>query len=109
MVFTLLWWITYRPARPWNINQGAASILNCLFFLLGEATGDACLIPAPYYAAFENDMNLVSGVVPFPIQQFNPVAGPTETELSDAYVAARAVSWFGVGAVSRSLLNPSCS
>lgn len=42
-----------------GIGSGAAGILNSLFFLLGDA-GDACLIPAPYYAAFENDMSVSS-------------------------------------------------
>ena len=37
------------------IGAGAVSLLNSLFFLLGDE-GDACLIPAPYYAAFESDM-----------------------------------------------------
>lgn len=40
-----------------GICSGAASALHSLFYLLGN-TGDACLIPAPYYAAFENDMSV---------------------------------------------------
>jgi 1-aminocyclopropane-1-carboxylate synthase len=40
-----------------GIGSGAAGILNSLFFLLGDE-GDACLIPTPYYAAFENDMSV---------------------------------------------------
>jgi hypothetical protein len=40
-----------------GIGSGAAGVLNSLFYLLGEE-GDACLIPAPYYAAFENDMSV---------------------------------------------------
>lgn len=39
------------------VTAGAVSALNSLFFLLGKA-GDACLIPAPYYAAFDSDMNV---------------------------------------------------
>jgi hypothetical protein len=42
-----------------GICAGAAGVLNSLFYLLGER-GDACLIPAPYYAAFENDMSVSS-------------------------------------------------
>jgi 1-aminocyclopropane-1-carboxylate synthase len=38
-----------------GIGPGAVGLLNSLFYLLGEE-GEACLIPAPYYAAFENDM-----------------------------------------------------
>jgi hypothetical protein len=39
------------------VTSGAVSALNSLFFLLGQE-GDACLIPAPYYAAFDSDMNV---------------------------------------------------
>jgi hypothetical protein len=37
---------------------------------------ECCLIPVPYYAAFENDMNLVAGIIPFGIHQVNPVRDP---------------------------------
>ena len=43
-----------NPAHV-SLGAGAACLLNSLFLLLGEE-GDACLIPAPYYAAFESDM-----------------------------------------------------
>jgi aspartate/methionine/tyrosine aminotransferase len=72
-----------------GLGSGAASLLNALFFLLGEA-GDACLVPRPYYAAFENDMNLIAGIVPCGITQANPVAGPTEQELEVAHAETRA-------------------
>ena len=39
------------------VGSGCAALINHLFFILGE-TGDACLIPAPYYAAFENDIKV---------------------------------------------------
>lgn len=70
---------------------GGAPILSNLFFLLGEP-GNACLIPAPYYAAFENDMNLLSGIVPVPVLQQNPVAGPVNAELERAYRQAKKAS-----------------
>jgi aspartate/methionine/tyrosine aminotransferase len=70
------------------LAAGASAILNNLFFVLGDV-GDACLIPAPYYAAFENDMNLVSNIVPFVIHQANPMQGPTESELSLAYIQCK--------------------
>ena len=70
------------------LAAGAAPILNNLFFLLGEA-GDACLIPAPYYAAFESDMNVIAGVVPYGVPQSNPLQGPTEAELDLAYLQAK--------------------
>jgi hypothetical protein len=39
------------------LGSGCAALLNYTFFILGEEN-DAVLIPAPYYAAFENDMNV---------------------------------------------------
>jgi hypothetical protein len=71
------------------LGAGCAALLNNTFYLLGEA-GDCCLIPIPYYAAFENDMNLVAGIIPFGIHQANPVKGPSESELERAYVEAKA-------------------
>lgn len=37
-----------------GISSGACSVLNSLFYLLGEK-GDACLIPAPYYGMSHSD------------------------------------------------------
>jgi hypothetical protein len=71
------------------LGAGCAALLNNIFYLLGEA-GDCCLLPVPYYAAFENDMNLVAGIIPFGIHQVNPVRGPTESELDLAYTQAKA-------------------
>lgn len=80
-----------RQIQPSHIAlaAGGAAILSNLFFVLGDP-GDACLIPAPYYAAFENDMNLVANVVPFAVHQANPMQGPTESELSLAYLQCKA-------------------
>ena len=55
--------------------------------------GDACLIPAPYYAAFENDMRMVARIVPFAVQMANPIQGPSATELDLAYIEAKSVSF----------------
>ena len=74
------------------LSSGAAAVLHSLFFLLGSA-GDACLIPAPYYSLFEQDMNLVAGIIPFAIAQANPLLGPTESELTLAYIQAQARGW----------------
>ncbi len=74
-----------------GIGSGAAGILNGLFYLLGDE-GDACLIPAPYYAAFENDMSVVASIVPLAVHISNPTAGPTESELDLAYMEAKSVS-----------------
>lgn len=70
------------------LSAGAAPLLNHLCFLLGEA-GDACLIPAPYYAAFDTDVHIVAGVVPFAVQQANPVLGPSDSELDMAFLQAK--------------------
>lgn len=70
------------------LGAGAAPILSNLSYMLGEA-GDVCLIPAPYYAAFETDIHVVAGLLPFPIRQANPMQGPTESELDLAFLQAR--------------------
>jgi len=62
------------------IGAGAASILNNLFFILAEA-GTGVLVPAPFYAAFVNDMRVVAGCVPIPVYSNDPVKGPTIEEL----------------------------
>lgn len=62
-----------------------------LFYLLGDE-GDACLIPAPYYAAFENDMRIIARIVPFAVQMANPTQGPSASELDLAYIEAKSVS-----------------
>jgi 1-aminocyclopropane-1-carboxylate synthase len=98
------------------IGAGCAGILNLLFFGLGE-NGDACLIPAPYYAAFEKDMNVriasvvlkgvcvilkssslinmnnqvMAGCVPHAVYMANPALGPTMQELDLAFIQAQAV------------------
>ena len=84
-----------RAVQPKHVGlgAGAAPLLNALFFALGNAS-DACLIPAPYYAAFENDMNVVAGIVPIAVNQDNAVVGPTNEELEAAYSAAMAVRIF---------------
>jgi hypothetical protein len=43
------------------------ALLNNLFFALAQ-TGDVILIPAPYYAAFENNARVVAGCLPFSVQ-----------------------------------------
>jgi len=71
-----------------GLGSGAAALLNYLFFILGEV-GDVCLIPAPYYSAFDNDMSVVAGCKPFAVQLANPTLGPTEQDLQAAYADAR--------------------
>jgi hypothetical protein len=76
--------LTHIQPRHVAIGAGGAALLNNLFFLLGD-TGDACLIPRPYYAAFENDIQFSAGVVPVGIYQQDAIAGPTLQELDTAY------------------------
>ena len=75
--------------RPQHVvlASGCAAVLQYLFFLIGEP-GESCLIPAPYYAAFDSDMNSLAGIVPFPFQMANATLGPTEQDLNVAYVKA---------------------
>jgi hypothetical protein len=73
------------------IGSGCAALLNYSFFILGEE-GDACIIPAPYYAAFENDMNAMAKCKPWPCYMANASVGPTENELDIAFLQASSVS-----------------
>jgi hypothetical protein len=47
--------IALQHIKPHHIAlaAGCAPLINHLFYLLGEP-GECCIIPAPYYAAFEN-------------------------------------------------------
>ena len=69
------------------LASGCAAVLHYLFFILGEA-GDCCLIPAPYYAAFDNHMKSLAGIIPFGFQMANATMGPTEKDLNLAYIEA---------------------
>jgi aminotransferase len=70
------------------LGSGVAALLNYLFYILGEK-GDCCLIPAPYYAAFEADMSVIAGCVPFAVTLTTPENGPTIDELNLAYDQAQ--------------------
>jgi len=66
---------------------GSASVLSNIFFALCEV-GDAVLIPVPYYNAFENDMKIVAGCVPFPVYMDDPTKGPSYDDLEFAVASA---------------------
>ncbi|GMI60397.1 hypothetical protein ScalyP_jg4211 [Parmales sp. scaly parma] len=69
--------------------SGGSSILNSLFSLLCSPR-TAVLIPAPYYAAFENDMKVLAGCVPVPVRiSGDPRLGPTAIDLDAARDSAR--------------------
>ena len=69
------------------IGAGAINLLNNLFFALGNS-GDAVLIPAPYYAAFDNDLRAYAGCVAVPVTCQDPTKGPTTADLDAAKVHA---------------------
>jgi len=69
------------------LASGCAAVLHYLFFILGEA-GDCCLIPAPYYAAFDSHMKSLAGIIPFGFQMANATLGPTENDLNLAFIEA---------------------
>jgi len=73
-------------AKHVGLSAGAAPLLSHLFTALGSA-GQACLIPAPYYAAFENDMGVLAGIIPVAVYQAKPVEGPSNEELEKVYNA----------------------
>jgi histidinol-phosphate/aromatic aminotransferase/cobyric acid decarboxylase-like protein len=69
------------------LGSGASSLLGNLFYTLTEV-GDAVLIPAPYYNAFENDMKQIAGCVPIPVYMEDCTLGPTAEELELAALQA---------------------
>mmetsp|Transcript_12047 Transcript_12047/g.26085 ORF Transcript_12047/g.26085 Transcript_12047/m.26085 type:complete len:507 (-) Transcript_12047:31-1551(-) len=82
--------LALERVRPEHValGSGCAALLNYLFFALAEE-GDAVLIPAPYYAAFESDMRTIAKCVAVPIMQSDPIAGPSISELNAATNKAR--------------------
>ncbi|KAG2436151.1 hypothetical protein HYH02_011655 [Chlamydomonas schloesseri] len=48
-----------------SVSAGAGAIIENLFHCIAGA-GDVVLIPAPYYPAFDNDLQVKCGVVPHP-------------------------------------------
>jgi len=65
------------------IGSGASGLLSHLFYALAEE-GDAVLIPAPYYAKFENDMSTIAKLHPIPVYSKCPTLGPTRSDLDKA-------------------------
>ena len=70
-------------------SSGGSALLNFLFTLLANEK-TAVLIPAPFYAAFENDMKVLANLVPFPVPLEDEIAGPTSIDLDRAKAAANA-------------------
>ena len=78
-------------------GAGAAAVLNNTFACTCEV-GEAVLIPAPYYAAFENDMEVLSGLRPVKVVVGDVVRGPTTEEWEAAWAGAKALG-LEVGAI----------
>ena len=77
--------------RPEHVafGSGASSLLSHLALSLAEE-GDAVLIPAPYYAAFDVDLRMVAGCIAFPVHSTNALIGPTSDDLERAAKLAEA-------------------
>jgi len=64
-------------------GSGASSLLSHLAQSLAEE-GDAVLIPAPYYAAFDGDLRINAGCIAVPVHSKDPTIGPTVDDLEQA-------------------------
>ncbi|KAL2629542.1 hypothetical protein R1flu_014228 [Riccia fluitans] len=70
------------------ISSGVTAVLDLFFFATCDA-GDGCLIPAPYFPAFDNDMAIRNGVEPIPVQPADTHTYiPTAVEMEEAALAA---------------------
>ena len=69
------------------LGAGVASLLSHVLFIICQPH-DAILIPAPFYASFENDLQALALCVPWPVHMANPRLGPTVKELEHAALMA---------------------
>lgn len=49
------------------LSAGVSTVLDHLFYLLGDENS-SCLVPAPYYPAFDQDLGLKNGVHRLPVR-----------------------------------------
>lgn len=70
-------------------GAGASSLISHLALCLAER-GDAVLIPAPYYAAFDVDLKIIAGCIAVPVYCGDPSRGPSPRDLENAALAAEA-------------------
>lgn len=71
-------------------GAGASSLISHLGLCLAER-GDAVLIPAPYYAAFDVDLKIIAGCVAVPVHcSEDPSRGPSPQDLEAAARSAEA-------------------
>mmetsp|Transcript_454 Transcript_454/g.872 ORF Transcript_454/g.872 Transcript_454/m.872 type:complete len:503 (+) Transcript_454:13-1521(+) len=69
------------------VGAGATNILSNIFFAMGSP-GDVVLIPAPYYAAFDNDARTFADCRVVPVICQDPTKGPSVHDLENAKVEA---------------------
>ncbi|KAG0620863.1 hypothetical protein M758_4G250500 [Ceratodon purpureus] len=70
------------------ISSGVTAVLD-LFFFATCNPGDGCLIPAPYFPAFDNDMSIRNEVIPIPVMPTDTRTYiPTSKEMEEAVLAA---------------------
>lgn len=69
------------------VAAGVGAVLSTLAQCLCEP-GEACLTPAPFYAAFTNDLGLIAGVSLFSFQLEAPRFEITEALLDEAFARA---------------------
>lgn len=70
------------------ISSGVTAVLDLFFFATCDS-GDGCLIPAPYFPAFDNDMTIRNEVHPIPVQPKDTKTYiPTAEEMEAAVVKA---------------------
>ncbi|EFN53200.1 hypothetical protein CHLNCDRAFT_137035 [Chlorella variabilis] len=101
-----------HKVEPGNvvIAAGAGALLDSLFWCICDA-GEGVLIPAPYYPAFDNDLQVKCSVQPLPfyLKEGDPEAGPVaaaaiRAQLDGAVVSAAAR---GIAAIARpNMLSP---
>ncbi|CAM6102976.1 unnamed protein product [Calypogeia fissa] len=70
------------------ISSGVTAVLDLFFFATCDVN-DGCLIPAPYFPAFDNDLKIRNEVQPIPVQPSDTRTYiPTADEMERAAVAA---------------------
>jgi len=67
-------------------STGCGCLVNTLAWCLGEP-GNSCIIPAPYYPAFDNDLTVMSNIIPVSafLQENNGKFELTSESLEDAF------------------------
>ena len=72
-------------------GAGVNSLISQVLYSIANA-GDVVLIPAPYYAAFDYDIETIARCEPHPVYMDNPMLGPTISDLENAAKIAEKVN-----------------